>query len=384
MSSTFAELKRTMRVPLIDLSAQHRALRYELQRAIQKVLDSQQFVLGPEVQSLEEGIANYCRTAYAIGCASGSDALLLALMALDLKAGDEVITTPFTFFATGAAIARLGAKPVFVEIDSQTYNLKVERVESAITPRTRAILPVHLYGQCVEMNALNEIGKRRNLPIVEDAAQAIGAECQGQRAGSMGLIGCFSFYPTKNLGGAGDGGALTTNDENLANRLKTLRVHGGRTEYEHDELGINSRLDSIQAAVLGVKLKYLDQWSEARRKHAERYTELINAAGLSERMIPPFISSGFRHIFHQYVVRVPGHRDKFKESLAANGISTKTYYPVPLHLQKCFASFGYHKGDFPEAERAADETLAFPLFPELSEEQMLYVVDVCRRFFAAL
>jgi dTDP-4-amino-4,6-dideoxygalactose transaminase len=381
MSSRSAETQTEMRVPLIDLSAQHRSLREQLLVAIERVVDSQQFVLGPEVQALEEGIARYCHTRHAIGCASGSDALLLALMALDLKAGDEVITSPFTFFATAAAIARLGARVVFVDIDPRTYNLDVKRVESAINPRTRAILPVHMYGQCAEMKPLQEISERREIPIVEDAAQALGAEYDGSRAGSMGLLGCFSFYPTKNLGGAGDGGMITTDDDKLADRLRTLRVHGGRTEYEHSEIGINSRLDSIQAAVLGVKLKYVDDWSEARRERAERYTQLLHEASLTENVIPPFVNTDSRHIFHQYVVRVPQRRDELRDRLSARGISTKIYYPVPLHLQKCFQYLGYREGDFPAAESAALETFALPLFPELSKAQQVYVVQTLQKFF---
>ncbi len=376
-----AEKQSAMKVPLIDLGPQHRLLREELLAAIQRVLDSQQFVLGSEVRTFEEGIAKYCQTQHAIGCASGSDALLLAMMALDLKAGDEVITSPFTFFATGAAIARVGATPVFVDIDPQTHNLDPDRVEAAITPHTRAILPVHLYGQCADMTALMQIGRRRNLPVIEDAAQAMGAECHGKRAGSIGLIGCFSFYPTKNLGGVGDGGILTTNDDDLAQRLKRLRVHGGRTEYEHAEIGINSRLDAIQAAVLAVKLRHVDEWSEHRRQRAEQYTELLEEAKLTEKVIPPFITAGSRHIFHQYVVRVAENRDALMKHFATNGISTKVYYPVPLHLQECFEYLGHRQGDFPNAESAALETMALPLFPEITQDQMAYVVNTIQSFF---
>jgi len=370
-----------MKVPLIDLGPQHRALREQLLGAIERVLDSQQFVLGSEVQTLEQAVANYCHTRHAIGCASGSDALLLALMALDLKPGDEVITSPFTFFATGAAIARVGATPIFVDINQRTYNLDVDLVESAITSRTRAILPVHLYGQCAEMAKLMEISDRRKLPVIEDAAQAIGSELDGRRAGSIGLVGCFSFYPTKNLGGAGDGGILTTDNDDLAQRLRMLRVHGGKTEYEHSEIGINSRLDALQAAVLYVKLKYLDEWSEQRRKRAERYTELLQDANLTEKVIPPFVTAKSRHIFHQYVVRAPGNRDALMKHLATNGITTKVYYPVPLHLQECFHYLDHRKGDFPHAESAALETMALPLFPEITVDQMAYVVNTIQRFF---
>ena len=369
-----------MKVPLIDLRGQHQFLRPQLLEAIERVIDSQQFILGSEVEALEAEIADYCKAEFAIGCASGSDALLLALMSLDLKAGEEVITTPFTFFATAAAITRLGLHPRFVDIDPRTYNINPTEVEAAITPKTRVILPVHMYGQCADMDPLLEIGKRYGLPIVEDAAQAIGAEDHGRRAGSMGHIGCFSFYPTKNLGGAGDGGMLVTNDPALAQRLRRLRVHGGATEFHHDEIGINSRLDALQAAILRVKYKYLDEWSEARRKKASFYTRLLEETDLNVEFTPPFVKSSVRHIFHQYVIRAPQQRDEVIKHLLRHGIGSKVYYPVPLHLQKCFAYLGYRSGQFPEAERAAKETLALPCFPEITEEQQRYVVDVLAKF----
>jgi dTDP-4-amino-4,6-dideoxygalactose transaminase len=369
-----------MKVPLIDLRGQHQFLRPQLLEAVERVIDSQQFVLGSEVEALEEEIADYCTAEFAIGCASGSDALLLALMSLDLKAGDEVITTPFTFFATGASITRLGAHPRFVDIDPRTYNIDPAAVEAAITPSTRAILPVHLYGQCADMDALLEISKRHGLPIVEDAAQAIGAEDRGRRAGSMGHIGCFSFYPTKNLGGAGDGGMLVTSDPALAQRLRRLRVHGGKTEYHHDEVGINSRLDALQAAILRVKLKHLDEWSEARREKAALYTRLLEETDLNVEFTPPFVRSSVRHIFHQYVIRAPQQSDEVINHLSLHGVGSKVYYPVPLHLQECFAYLGYHNGEFPKAESAAKQTLALPCFPEITEEQQRYVVDVLAKF----
>ena len=369
-----------MKVPLIDLRGQHKSLRPQLLEAVERVIDSQQFVLGSEVEALEEKIAEYCTAEFAIGCASGSDALLLALMSLDLKAGDEVITTPFTFFATGASITRLGAHPRFVDIDPRTYNIDPAKVEAAINSKTRAILPVHLYGQCADMYALLEISKRHGLPIVEDAAQAIGAEDRGRRAGSMGHIGCFSFYPTKNLGGAGDGGMLVTNDPALAQRLRRLRVHGGKTEYHHDEVGINSRLDALQAAILRVKFKHLDEWSEARREKAALYTRLLKETDLNVEFTPPFVRSSVRHIFHQYVIRVPQQSDEVINHLSLHGVGSKVYYPVPLHLQECFAYLGYRNGQFPEAETAAKQTLALPCFPEITEEQQRYVVDVLAKF----
>jgi dTDP-4-amino-4,6-dideoxygalactose transaminase len=369
-----------MQVPLLDLRQQHEALREALRAATLRVLDSQQFVLGEEVRLLEQEIARYCATRHAIGCASGSDALLLASMALDIGAGDEVITTPFSFFATASSITRTGARPVFVDIEPHTYNLDPSLVEAAITERTRAIMPVHLYGQCAGMDALLEIAARHQLPVIEDAAQAIGAEDATRRAGSMGRIGCFSFYPTKNLGGAGDGGMLTTDDDALAERLRALRVHGGATEYLHREIGINSRLDALQAAILRVKLPHLDSWSQARRERAETYSLLLTNARLAFPLSIPFIREHTRHIFHQYVVRVPRHRDALIEHLRAHGVGVKIYYPMPLHLQECFSYLGYEAGALSVAERAAGETLALPLYPELRLEQQQYVVDVISRF----
>ncbi len=368
-----------MKVPLLDLRGQYQLLRSELLDALERVIDSQQFVLGSEVEALETEIARYCNTEFAVGCASGSDALLLALMALDLGPDDEVITSPFTFFATGAAIVRLGGRPRFVDIDPRTYNIDPEQVASAVTSRTRAIMPVHLYGQCSDMDPLLEIGKRHGVPIVEDAAQAIGSEDKRRRAGSMGEIGCFSFYPTKNLGGAGDGGMLVTQDAALNQRLRKLRIHGGATEFHHDEVGINSRLDAMQGALLRVKLRYLDEWSEARRKKADRYTKLLNETGIADRFIPPFIRSESRHIFHQYVIRTPGN-EKVINHLAQYGVGSKVYYPVPLHLQRCFAYLGYQPGQLPQAERAAKETVALPCFPELTEAQQEYVISILARF----
>ena len=372
-----------MNIPLINLKDQFAPLRAEMLASLERIVDSQQFALGPEVKAFEDEVAHYSNVKHAIGCASGSDALLLALMALNVKAGDEVITAPFTFFATGAAIARLGAQPVFVDIDPLTYTMDPQQVETATTTRTRAIIPVHMYGHCADMDPLLEISERRGIPIVEDSAQAIGAEDRGRRAGSMGLLGCFSFYPTKNLGGAGDGGMITTSDDALAERLRALRVHGGLTEYHHAEIGINSRLDAFQAAVLRVKLPHLDDWAQARRDKADRYNQLFRDAALSYKLITPSVRSQAQHVFHLYIVRVPVHRDALMAHLAARGIGTKIYYPVPLHLQECFRYLGYQAGDFPESERAALETFALPLYPELTDEQQQYVVDSCVAFRAA-
>jgi dTDP-4-amino-4,6-dideoxygalactose transaminase len=375
-----AETKSLMSVPLLDLKRQHEALRDELREAVGRVLDSQQFILGEDVRLLEAELASYTRARHAVGCGSGSDALLLALLALDIGEGDEVVTTPFTFFATAGAIARTGARPVFADIEPRTYNIDPARVEAALTERTRAVMPVHLYGQCAEMDELMRACAA--LPVIEDAAQAIGADDEkGRRAGSIGAMGCFSFYPTKNLGAAGEAGLVTTNDDAMAERLRRLRVHGGATEYHHEEVGFNSRLDTIQAAVLRVKLPHLDRWSDARRERAADYTRMLSEAGLDGVVTPPYVRPGARHIFHQYVIRVPGaRRDALIEHLKSNGVGTKIYYPVPLHLQPCFAYLGYKEGDFPESERAARETLALPMYPELTEEQQEYVVETIRRF----
>ncbi|MCA1614798.1 MAG: DegT/DnrJ/EryC1/StrS family aminotransferase [Acidobacteria bacterium] len=373
-----------MQVPLLDLRQQHAALREELREAVGRVLDSQQFILGREVRRLEEELAAYTGAAHAVGCGSGSDALLLALLALDAGAGAEVVTTPFTFFATAGAVARAGARPVFADIDPVTYNIDPAKMDAAVTRRTRALMPVHLYGQCAEMTGVMRVAAERGLPVVEDAAQAIGASDEAGRAGALGAAGCFSFYPTKNLGAAGEAGLVTTNDPALAERLRRLRVHGGATEYHHDEVGFNSRLDTLQAAVLRVKLPHLDRWSDARRERADTYNRLIEEAGLAEFVTPPHIRPGARHIFHQYVIRVHGaRRDALTEHLKAGGVGTKIYYPVPLHLQPCFAYLGHREGDFPESERAARETLALPMFPELTARQQEYVVETLRRFFLA-
>jgi dTDP-4-amino-4,6-dideoxygalactose transaminase len=371
-----------MLVPLLNLQAQYVSLRDEVRAAIDQVFESQHFVLGSHGRALEQAIAEYSQTKHAVGCASGSDALLLALMALDLGPGDEVITTPFTFFATGAAITRLGARPVFVDIDPETYNLDPAKISAATTDRTKAILPVHLYGQCAEMDPLLEISTRTGVPIIEDAAQAIGAEDRGRRAGSFGLAGTLSFYPTKNLGGAGDGGMLTTNDDAFADRLRRLRAHGGANEYEHSEVGVNSRLDELQAAVLVVKFPHLDQWSNERAKRAAFYTTLFAETEIGFEVKPPFVRPEGRHIFHQYVIRVPKHRDRLAEHLKEKGVGTKVYYPIPLHLQQCFAYLGCRQGDFPESENAALETLALPIYPELTGEQQRYVVESIKSFAA--
>lgn len=371
-----------MNVPLLDLKEQNAALRPEIEAALGRVLDTNGFILGGEVAELECELAGYCGTKYAIGCASGSDAILLALMALDVAAGDEVITTPYSFFATVSAITRLGAVPVFVDIDPVTYNLDAAEIESKITSRTKAIEPVHLYGQCADMAALREISEKHGIPLVEDAAQAIGAEEGGVRAGAMSDAGCFSFYPSKNLGGMGDGGFITTNDDAIAKKLLALRVHGSEERYYHKYVGINSRLDGFQGAVLRVKLPHLDTWTEQRRANAANYRRLFTDLGLAEQIGIPFERENAKHIYNQYVVRVPKLRDELRVVLTEKSIGTDIYYPVPLHLQECFAYLGYKAGDMPESEKAALETLALPIFPELRLEQQEYIAGSIAEFFA--
>ena len=371
-------------VPLLDLKAQYATIRDEVRSAIDRVIESQYFILGPEVEALEREIATYSQCSYGIGVSSGTDALLVALMAIDLKPGDEVLTTPYTFFATAGCITRLGAKPVFVDIDSQSYNLDPAKVEDAITARTRAILPVHLFGQMADMKPIVEIAQRHNLYIIEDAAQAIGAEYDGQRAGSIGHMGCFSFFPSKNLGGFGDGGMVVTNDEELAKRVRLLRGHGAQPKYYHKIVGGNFRLDAIQAAVLRVKLKYLDSWTEGRQRNAQLYHELFAEASLLEDgapiRLPVDIGYG-RHIYNQFVIRT-ANRNALMSHLKAQSIGTEVYYPVPMHEQECFAELGYRLGDFPESEGAARETLALPIYPEATVEQLRTVVQKIRDFCA--
>ncbi|HVF47695.1 MAG TPA: DegT/DnrJ/EryC1/StrS family aminotransferase [Pyrinomonadaceae bacterium] len=371
-----------MNVPLLDLKEQNQTLRPEIEAALARVLDSNGFILGDEVAELEKELADRCGAKHAIGCASGSDAILLALMALDIGPGDEVITTPYSFFATVSSITRLGATPVFVDIDPHTYNLDAAKLEKKITPRTRAIEPVHLYGQCSDMTAIAGIAAKHGLPVIEDAAQAIGAELDGVRAGTMGAIGCFSFYPSKNLGGMGDGGFLTTNDDDLARKLRALRVHGSEEKYFHKYVGLNSRLDGFQGAVLRVKLPYLDGWTERRRANAAYYNEFFADGEVSEHVVVPVQRPGGRHTYNQYVIRIPDGRDALRSHLTEKGIGTDIYYPLPLHLQPCFAYLGGAVGDLPEAERAARETLALPIFPELRPDQQEYVADAIAEFFA--
>lgn len=353
-------------VPLIDLVEQFEGISDEVRSVVDRVLTTQKFILGEDVTAFEQQVASFCDARHAIGCASGTDALILALMALDIGPGDEVITSPYTFFATASSIHRVGAKPVFVDIDPQTFNLDPAAVEAAVTPRTKAIMPVHLFGQCAEMQPLWRTSVRHGLAIVEDAAQAIGATYQGRQSGVLGTIACFSFFPTKNLGGAGDGGMMSTDDADLCARMKRLRVHGDVGRYEHVEVGLNSRLDALQAAILSVKLRHLPAWTAARQANAKRYELLFQESGLSEHLIAPPTQSECGHAFNQYCIRVPGgRRDEVLQSLQRQQIGCAVYYPKPLHLQTCFRDLGYKSGDFPESERASAETIALPIYAEL-------------------
>lgn len=371
----------TTAVPLCDLLTQYHELQPQIEKALARVLASGQVILGPEVQALEQEVAQYCGTGRGVGCGSGTDALLLALHALNLGPGDEVLLPPFTFFATAGAVCRTGARPVFVDIDPVTYNIDPLQVENKVTPRTRAILVVHLFGQCADMEPLWHVAERHGLPIIEDAAQALGAEYQGKRAGSLGAIGCFSFYPSKNLGAYGDAGMCVTNDEEWAARMACLRVHGMEPKYHHKYLGWNARLDALQAAILRVKLPYLERWSEARRDAAGRYDALIEDHHLGHFMQRPVSRPGRRHVFNQYVVRVMnGQRDALVRHLKAEQIGCEIYYPVPLHLQECLGFLGYGEGDFPASEEAARMVLALPMFPEITEHQQRRVIQSCAAF----
>ncbi len=367
-----------MNVPLLDLKSQYATIKAEVDAAVAEVLESQHFILGPKVDQCEKAIAAYSRCAHAIGVSSGSDALLACLMAEDIGPGDEVITTPYTFFATVGAIARLGATPVFVDIDPVSYNLDPALILSKITTRTRAIIPVHLYGQMAKMDAVMRVADEHKLVVIEDAAQAIGAEFQGQRAGSIGHYGCFSFFPSKNLGAAGDGGMVVTNDGLRAEKLRCLRAHGSKPKYHHKIVGGNFRLDAIQAAVVSAKLPHLDDWTAARQHNAKRYDRLFAQTGLPIGL-PAVVAD--RHIFNQYVIRV-SDRDELQAHLKTKGVGSEVYYPVPMHLQECFGYLGHATGSFPESERAAKETLALPINPEVTDSQAAFVVECISEFYA--
>jgi dTDP-4-amino-4,6-dideoxygalactose transaminase len=363
-------------VPILDLKAQYESIKDEINAAMTEVLESTKFILGPAMQDLEQRVAAYCGCEYGVGVASGTDALRLTLAALGIGTGDEVITTPFTFIATANTISRSGARPVFVDIDHRTYNIDPVAIKAAITKRTKAIVLVHLYGQPADMDPIMELAETHGLYVIEDAAQAIGARYKGRRVGSIGHVGCLSFYPTKNLGAYGDGGMVVTNDVALAEKVDILRRQGGEKKYHAEVLGFNSRLDSLQAAILGVKLNYLDVWNERRRQVAQRYNELL--AGLS--IMTPYERPDVYHVYHQYSIRAP-QRDALSTYLKGRGIGTMIYYPVPLHLQRLYANLGYGENSLPESERASQEVLSLPMYPELSEAQQQEVAQAIWEFY---
>jgi dTDP-4-amino-4,6-dideoxygalactose transaminase len=369
-------------VPLLDLNAQHQTIRDEVLAEVTRVIDSQKFILGDDVKALEQDIAAYCSTKHAIGCASGSDALLLALMALGIGPGDKVITTPYTFFATVGSIVRLGATPVFADVEPDTFNLDPVRVADALAqhPEVRAIMPVHLFGACADMDPLCSLAAEKGITIIEDAAQAIGSEYDNRRAGCLGQIGCFSFFPSKNLGAFGDGGILTANDDDLAGRLRALRVHGTKKKYYHEWVGVNSRLDSLQAAVLRVKLRHLDSWTNGRQRNADLYRRYIREMDIPilTPVVKPYQS---RHIYNQFVI-MGQRRNELQAFLKEQGIGTEVYYPLPMHLQACFSNLGYRAGDFPISERLANESLALPVYPELASEDIEYVCQMLKQFYS--
>jgi dTDP-4-amino-4,6-dideoxygalactose transaminase len=377
-----------MHVPLLDLKAQYQTIKREVLAVTEQIYDSQYFILGPHVEALESKIAAYCGTGYAVGVSSGTDALVLSLMAAGIGPGDRVISTPYTFFATTGAISRVGARPIFVDIDPHTYNLDPQRLRDTVDAlsedqlgRIKAIIPVHLYGQCADMDPILAVADKYGWTVIEDAAQAIGSEYRGNRAGSMGDYGCFSFFPSKNLGAFGDGGIVTARDPDVYERLKILRVHGSAPKYYHKVVGGNFRLDALQAAIVAVKLTHLDGWTAGRQANAARYRELFAAAGLTERVGLP-VEKENRHIYNQFVIRIAAGRDDLRDFLTGKGIGTEIYYPVPMHMQACFAALGYERGDFPMAEQAAAQTLALPIYPELSKDQQAYVVEQIGEFIA--
>jgi len=368
-----------LRVPLLDLKAQYAPMRQEIREVMDRVCDEQQFILGPEVQAFEREVAQFCGAGHAIGVSSGTDALLAALMAVGVGPGDEVVTSPYSFFATAGTIARLGARPIFADIEPETFNLDPARAASLITGRTKAVLPVHLFGRCADLDPILDAAASRGVPVIEDAAQAIGArDGKGRSAGTVGRLGCFSFFPTKNLGGFGDGGLITTRDAALDESLRRLRVHGMEPKYFHKVVGGNFRLDTLQAAVLRVKLKRLAAWSEGRRANAARYRRMFESKKLDDTVRLPGDVPG--HIYNQFVIRV-SDRDRLRSRLTEKGVGTEVYYPVPLHLQECFAGLGHRKGEFPNAEAAAADSVALPIYPELTEEQQAVVVDQIAAFY---
>ncbi len=367
-------------VPLLDLKAQFEEIRDEVTRAVLSVLESQRFIFGPEVESLEKEIAAYCGAPRAVGVSSGTDALLVTLMALGVGPGDEVVTSPFTFFATAGSIHRLGARPVFVDIRPDTFNLDPEKLEAALTEKTKAVIAVHIFGQCAEIDRIREITDPRGIPVVEDAAQAIGASWKGKKAGTLGRAGCFSFFPSKNLGGLGDGGMVVSTDPDLAEKVRLLRHHGQTDAYRHSFVGGNFRLDALQAAALRVKLRRLDAWSAARAQNAAWYAQAVQREGLGEFLTPPAVLPGAGHVFNQFTLRARD-RDALKDHLKSRGIGHAVYYPLPLHLQPCFSYLGYKEGDFPVSEKAAREVISLPVFPELTPSQRERILEALKTFY---
>ncbi len=373
---------QTRTIPLLDLQSQYREIREEVAAAVRRVMESQKFILGEDVKELEKEIASYCNARFAVGCASGSDALFLALLATGIQPGDEVLTAPYTFFATVGAIVRAGAIPVFVDIEAESFNIDAAQVEDALDrhPKVRAMIPIHLFGACADMDPLTRMAERRGIVVIEDAAQAIGAEYRGRRAGALAAVACLSFFPSKNLGACGDGGMLTTDDAALAERLASLRVHGSRKKYYHQYVGINSRLDALQAAILRVKLRHLDSWTAGRQRNADYYRRRLAELGVpvAAPRPHPYVT---RHIYNQFVI-AGSRRDELQAFLKRQGIGTEVYYPVPMHMQECFAGLGHREGEFPVSERMARESLALPVYPELSAQELDYICQALAAFYA--
>jgi len=367
-------------VPLLDLKSQYTSIKQDIQMVLEDVCEEQSFILGPHVQKLEQTLAHFIGTDHAIGVASGSDALLLSLMEVGIQPDEKVVTVPFTFFASAGVISRLHARPVFVDVTPDTFNLDPAHLADTLTPDVKAILPVHLFGQCAEMEGILQVADNQGIPVIEDACQAIGATRNGIQAGAFGRTGCFSFFPSKNLGGFGDGGLITTRDPLVAERLRLLRVHGSRSEYHHHLIGMNSRLDALQAAILHVKFQHLAHWTAKRQANAACYHRLFHECGLDERLTLPVVASGNTHVYNQFTIRTP-QRDELSAYLTRHGIGNRIYYPVPLHLQECYQVLGYQKGDFPVSEQLSQEVLSLPIYPELTPDQLQYVVETIKGFF---
>lgn len=373
-----------MNVPLLDLKREYSYIKSQFLKEVEEIFDNQSFILGSHVRSLEENLKEFLQVKDVIGVSSGTDALLLALMAVGVSYGDEVIVPSFTFYATASSVARLGAIPVFADIDITTYNISPEEVEKKITNKTKCIIPVHLYGNPVEIDKIIQIAKQKNIYVVEDNAQAIGAEYNGRKTGSFGIMGCLSFYPTKNLGGAGDGGAVSTNDEEMAKKVRMLRVHGSEKRYYHDYIGINGRLDEIQACYVNLRFKRINLNNQERRKIASMYNELLKDLEEKEFLFTPKETKHSFHVYHQYTIRVPRYRDNLRQFLSENGVGTEIYYPLPLHLQKCFSNLGYREGSLPNTEKASLEVLSLPIFPGLRENEIIYVAETIKKFFSKI